>query len=252
VANDVTRTVASPRAAATVLIVRDGDAGLEVFLVQRHRRSGFLPNAWVFPGGAVEEADRSQAADPSVRGGDALSTAFGLPRVEALAYGLAAVRETREESGIAIGVSDLRAWSWWVTPEAEPRRYDTRFLLAVTSGAEGRHDEVETVASRWISPRAALAAGQSALPLAPPTWWTLTELAAYGSTAAVSAASRPADRAIRPIMSFHEDGMRLALPGHAEHPDPAVPGFPDRITWERDRWVAWRGGERLTDPSPLR
>ena len=48
------------------------------------------------------------------------------------------------------------------------------------------------------------------------------------------------------------DGMRLALPGHSEHPDPAVPGFPDGITWERDRWVAWRGGQRLSDPSAPR
>ncbi len=245
------RTVAAARAAATVLIVRDAGAGLEVFLVQRHRRSGFLPNAWVFPGGAVEDTDRRRAADPGVRGGEALA-AFGLPRADALSYGFAAVRETGEESGIAIGLEDLRAWSWWVTPEAEPRRFDTRFMLAVARGAGGRHDDVETVASRWIAPADALAAGQSAFPLAPPTWWTLRELSACGTVAAALAAVRPADRAIRPVMSFHEDGMRLALPGHADHPDPAVPGFPDRITWERDRWVAWRRGERLSEPSASR
>jgi len=251
VANERSTTVATPRAAATVLIVRDTRAGLEVFLVQRHRRSGFLPNAWVFPGGAVEDTDRRRAADAELRGGEALA-AFGLPREDALAYGLAAVRETHEESGIAIGLDDLRAWSWWVTPEAEPRRFDTRFMLAVARDAGGRHDEVETVASQWIAPGAAVAAGQSAVPLAPPTWWTLRELATYGTMSAALAAVRPAARAIRPVMSFHEDGMRLVLPGHPAHPDPAVPGFPDRITWERDRWVAWRGGERLSDPSDPR
>jgi len=251
VADERATNVAAPRAAATVLVVRDAGAGLEVFLVQRHRRSGFLPNAWVFPGGAVEEADRLRAADPELRGGEALA-AFGLPRTVALAYGLAAVRETREESGITIGLDDLHAWSWWVTPEAEPRRFDTRFMLAVVRDAAGRHDDVETVASQWITPAGALAAGQSAVPLAPPTWWTLRELAACGTVTAALAATRPADRAIRPVMSFHEDGMRLALPGHPDHPDPAVPGFPDRITWERDRWVGWRRGERLSDPSASR
>jgi 8-oxo-dGTP pyrophosphatase MutT (NUDIX family) len=252
--------VATARAAATAVLVRDDPSGaLEVFLVQRHRRSGFLPNAWVFPGGRVEDADRARAASGSVCGGDALAAGFGLPRAEAAAHGVASVRETYEEAGIWLGAGDpdapridldrLRAWSWWVTPEAEPRRYDTRFVVAVVADVIGRHDDVETVASQWIAPARAIAAGQSTLPLAPPTWWTLRELAVCGSVAAVLAAVRHADRPIRPIMRFEEGGMFLLLPGHPDHPDAAIPALPDRITGERDRWVAWSGDAPLSDPS---
>lgn len=238
--------MAPARAAATALVVRDDpNAAIEVFLVQRHRRSGFLPNAWVFPGGRVEEDDRQRAARLEARGGAALASGFDLPPVEALAHGIAAVRETFEEAGIPIELDALRPWSWWVTPEAEPRRYDTRFVLApVGSDAGGRHDGVETVASRWIAPAAAVAAGQSELPLAPPTWWTLRELASCSTVAGALAALRHADLPIMPIMTFDDSGMHLVLP--------AVPGLPDRITLERDRWVAWQGDTRLSDPSPSR
>jgi 8-oxo-dGTP pyrophosphatase MutT (NUDIX family) len=233
--------VAPARAAATALLVRDDPSGrLEVFLVQRHRRSGFLPNAWVFPGGRVEEEDRRRAASLG-GGGDALIAGFGLPPVEARAHGVAAIRETFEEAGIRIELDLLRPWSWWVTPEAEPRRYDTRFVLAPVGGdAGGSHDGVETVASQWIRPAAAIALGQSALPLAPPTWWTLRELASCKTVASAVAAHRRADVPVLPIMSFDESGMQITLP--------PVPGLPDRIALERDGWVAWRGAERLSDP----
>jgi 8-oxo-dGTP pyrophosphatase MutT (NUDIX family) len=266
------------RAAATVLLVRDGEGGaLEVFLVQRHRRSGFLPNAWVFPGGRVDEADRTLAGDARVRGGAALARGFGLARPAAAAHGVAAARETFEETGVWLGdgalADDLRLevhsgrtdlgalldaagggidldplhpWSWWVTPTAEPRRFDTRFVLAHAPSAIGRHDEIETVASRWISPHAALEAGQDSLALAPPTWWTLRELARHPTVASAVAAPRHADVPIQPVMTFSDSGLNLVLPGHPDHDRPVIPGVPDRITWERDRWVAWRGGEVVT------
>ena len=47
------------RDAATVLIVRDGDDGLEVFMLQRNLRSDFVGGAYVFPGGAVDPPDRA-------------------------------------------------------------------------------------------------------------------------------------------------------------------------------------------------
>src|SRR5687767_11081352 len=87
------------RAAATALLVRTGRSGLEVFMVQRHRRSGFLPNAWVFPGGKVDDADRLHG-HPRVGGRIALT---GLSESGAAAYGVAAVRETFEEAGIWVG-----------------------------------------------------------------------------------------------------------------------------------------------------
>src|SRR6476646_1566674 len=98
-------TPAAPRPAATVLLVRPATRGFEVFMVQRHRRSGFLPNAWVFPGGRVDDTDRL-TGHPRVRGRLALA---GLSESGALAYGVAAVRETFEEAGLWLGTGEIPA-----------------------------------------------------------------------------------------------------------------------------------------------
>jgi 8-oxo-dGTP pyrophosphatase MutT (NUDIX family) len=240
--------VSEPHKAATVLLVRQGRAGIEVFMVQRHRRSGFLPSAWVFPGGRVDAADLAA-------GEEAVSGTLDLPGLDPAAargVGVAAVRETREEASIFLGARDrpdlsrLRAWSWWVTPTAEPKRFDTRFLLAVSRGEEGIHDGAETVDSRWVSPQEVAEAPLSEFPLAPPTWWTLRELARHPTVdhAWAAASGRPG-RAIQPVMEFTEAGMELLLPGHPRHADPAVDGFPDHVGWDGARWVASRSGARL-------
>jgi len=271
------------RLATTVLLVRGGPrgaglgSGLEVFMVQRHRRSGFLPNAWVFPGGRVDPADH-ELNEPVVQGGDALLDQLGGGQV-ARAHAVAGVRETWEEVGVWLGdgpppaeargpvargeqpLSDvlgdqarihldrLAAWSWWVTPEAEPRRYDTRFLITDASGADGRHDEHETVDSRWIRPEEALELGMERFPLAPPTWWTLVELARLGTAAAALGHAPGRElRPIQPIMQFSGDGIDLRLPGHADHPEDEHPELPHRITWDDGRWVGWRRGRSLTLP----
>lgn len=264
-------TPAQPRPAATALIVRTAPTGLEVFMVQRHRRSGFLPNAWVFPGGKVDDGDRLHG-HPRLSGRIALT---GLSESGSAAYGVAAVRESFEEAGIWLGEGEpseedraglirgdtgiqrileeraaaihlerLHPWSWWITPLVEPKRFDTRFLIAIADG-RGRHDEQETVDSRWVNPRAALADHDlRAFPLAPPTWWTLRELAAHPTAEAAFAAAAAPAVPVQPVMLFEEAGVRLLLPGHPDHGAPAIDGLPDRITFERS-WVGWRGDERL-------
>ena len=244
-------------------------------MVQRHRKSGFLPNAWVFPGGRVESQDRGLSR---VRGGETVLAQMGLGRELALAYLTAGVRETFEESGIWLGEPELdgaardglnagsvefssvlerfdahvdldvlRQWSWWITPREVPRRYDTRFMVAVTESASGVHDEHETVDSGWFSPREVL--GRASLvdfPMAPPTWWTLRELATYGSPGEVlEAAERRPQRPIEPRMQFGTDGMLLVLPGHPTHSSTEIEGVPTHVTYEGNRWVAWRHNDRL-------
>jgi 8-oxo-dGTP pyrophosphatase MutT (NUDIX family) len=265
-----------------VLVVRTTPSGLEVFMVQRHRKSGFMPSAWVFPGGKVDEGDRLHA-HPRVSGKLALT---GLSESGATAYGVAAIRETFEEAGIWLGTGEptardrealangeigmgalldkidgglsldrLRPWSWWITPIAEPKRFDTRFLIASAGKSTGeQHDGRETVDSRWVSPRAVLAdldsgaAGE--FPMAPPTWWTLRELAAHQSAEAAFAAAKNPVVPILPVMHIDDQGFRLLLPGHPDHGAPAIEGLPDRITFDRAdpspvrRWVGWRGPDR--------
>ena len=136
----------SLRPAATVMVFRQSDTGPEVLLLQRSRQVGFFPSAWVFPGGRVDDADVDFPVLGSVEGVNA-------------AFGVAAVRETFEEAGIWLGegtpsqelrdalnsrtgklpldgslradLTQLRQWSWWITPDTEPKRYDTRFFVCI-------------------------------------------------------------------------------------------------------------------------
>jgi 8-oxo-dGTP pyrophosphatase MutT (NUDIX family) len=259
----------SARLATTVLLLRGGHERLEVFMVQRHRKSGFLPNAWVFPGGRVDAADR-MAGHPALVGGQEVLSQLDIPHADAVAHVVAGLRETWEEVGIWLGegapdadfrqqvatgkrslesvlspesrlrLDALRAWSWWVTPEAEPKRYDTRFLITLAETADGRHDDHETVDSRWVSPKAILdATDPQGFPLAPPTWFTLAELAQYASANDAYAAAKDRVQApIQPVMQFADHGMTLLMPGHPEHPDGRIPGVPSHITFEGGRWVA--------------
>lgn len=260
----------SLRPAATVIVLRDGAEALEVFMVQRHRKSGFMPSAWVFPGGRVDDGD-AVSGHERVRGGQTAVAKMGLPPERGVAFLVAALRETFEEAGVFLGSGNLpqgvrgalqsgelglmalleeydaridldllAPWSWWITPEQEPRRYDTRFLIARAVDGPARHDEHETVDSDWIVPKHAIEQADAAsFPLAPPTWWTLRELAAFDSVDEVFAAvpSRPS-RPIQPILHFGVGGLELVLPGHAEHPDPAIEGLPTRIGFDQGKWWA--------------
>ncbi|HJN76778.1 MAG TPA: NUDIX domain-containing protein, partial [Myxococcota bacterium] len=84
------------RPAATVVVLRDGPRGPEVFLVQRSAKSGFMPLAHVFPGGRVDDADSLVP----VLGAEAHVRRMGCD--DATAYVVAAVRETYEESGVLL------------------------------------------------------------------------------------------------------------------------------------------------------
>lgn len=94
---------ARPRAAATVLLLRDADAGPEVLMLRRHARSGFAANAWVFPGGTVDEADCAlhpahwTGVDPTV-----LTGRFDADPALVLGFHVAAVREAFEEAGLLL------------------------------------------------------------------------------------------------------------------------------------------------------
>ncbi len=250
------------REAATVVVMRPGPPteeatarGLEVLLVRRHGRSGFMPDLWVFPGGAVDPEDHDP--DPRIVGGPPDQAPW-----------VAAVRETLEEAGVWLGDGEvpdtarqallagetdlpalLRAhdltldlerlvpWSRWVTPEGAPRRFDTWFFVAEASRADAAtHDARETTAARWMRPADVLAAGPSAFPLSPPTWWTLKELVDLPSVAA----ARDAVRDLAPTMPVFSD-VDPALGMAVNGPHPQVPR---RIRRTEDGWRCTRDGDR--------
>ncbi len=91
------------RPAATVMLLRDGNHGLEVCMLRRNLKSDFVGGAYVFPGGAVDPADGEPEVAPLCNGrsDDEASRALGLP-TNGLAFWVAAVRETFEEAGLLL------------------------------------------------------------------------------------------------------------------------------------------------------
>lgn len=88
--------IVAPREASTVLLLRQAAKEIEVFMMVRHHQIEFNSGALVFPGGSIDQNDREIAADGCLySGGEGLDPA-------ALAFGIAAVRETFEESGILL------------------------------------------------------------------------------------------------------------------------------------------------------
>ncbi len=93
----------------------------------------------------------------------------------------------------------LAPWAHWITPEFEPRRYDTRFFVAMLpAGQRTRDVSGEADAVRWMRPAHATAAVDAGtIRMLPPTYVTLSQLADHGTP--VEALAAAADRPIRTI-----------------------------------------------------
>jgi 8-oxo-dGTP pyrophosphatase MutT (NUDIX family) len=161
--------------AATLVLLRDAAAGMEVLLLRRGRQLSAFAGVWVFPGGAAEDTD-----GPS-----------GARRSPQTAARFTAARELAEEAGLTVATDALVPLSRWTAPEVMRRRYDTWFFLAAAPDAPVRIDRSEIHDHRWIAPQAALAMHRDGhLPLYPPTWVTLHHLTAFHRCAAVLADAR--------------------------------------------------------------
>jgi 8-oxo-dGTP pyrophosphatase MutT (NUDIX family) len=103
--------------------------------------------------------------------------------------------------GLVLRADLLAAWGHWVTPEFEPRRFDTRFFVAVLPDGDRAHSHgTETDSSFWMDVDSAVAAAERGeLALMPPTLHTLRELGAAGRDGVVATLARTAERSIRTI-----------------------------------------------------
>lgn len=191
----------TPRAAATVVVLRDGPDGVEVLLTVRPRSLRFMGGATVFPGGAVDAADHDDRwAEACVPPYDpervcALREAFeevGLlladgPEIpRSSSHAGTSFLEACLTAGVRLRADRLVPGGRWVTPSGSPVRFDARFFLTEAPGGwdpEPDPDEVESV--RWATPGAALAelASGAAL-MAPPTIEMLQRLDGLASVAA--------------------------------------------------------------------
>jgi 8-oxo-dGTP pyrophosphatase MutT (NUDIX family) len=244
---------------ATVVLLRDGRQGLEVFLLRRHGQSDVLGGAYVFPGGKLDRED-AEWADRLDLPPAALHALLGEPDLragQAAALFVAAIREVFEETGLlfadvsprqareawaalrqgprfdelleplglTLHASALQPWSRWVTPTVSSvvrKRFDTRFFVAqVPEGQVPGHDEHEATASLWLPPRDALRQyWEGAIELAPPQIMSLVHLARHPDVASVFAAARSRQPpCIRPHPTDVEGVRVLCYPGDPWHPE---------------------------------
>lgn len=221
--------VAEPRLASTVVAMRDGDDGVEVWMIRRAMSMAFAPGAMVFPGGGVDPRD----SDPSIRwhGGSAeeFAVRLGTDTATARLVVAAALRELFEETGAllvepiglsnleearlqvesrersmvdlvaelggALDVAQLRPWMRWVTPESESRRFDTFFFVTeLPAGVTPSSVSSEGDSAGWEPAHRVLEDGQQGRCIVlPPTESVLSAVARADSARAVleEASSRP-------------------------------------------------------------
>ena len=211
-------------AAATVLLLRDGDAGLEVLTLRRNSKIAF-GGMWVFPGGRVDAEELDHA--------DELGSARR-----------AAARETIEEAGLIVPEREMVAWSHWQPPGANAmqrtgpiRRFSTWFFAARAPEGAVVIDDGEITEHAWTTAQSALERHAAAeIEIVPPTWITLTELARHDT--ADSALSWADSRAAR---RFHtrpisKKPMTLAWEGD-DSVDGTDHGARNRLEMHEDGWI---------------
>jgi 8-oxo-dGTP pyrophosphatase MutT (NUDIX family) len=164
--------------AATVILLRDSAAGVEVLLLERPRGRGSFPGAWVFPGGHVDPEDAAAGA---------------APRDEEAAARHAAVRETREETRLEVALDALVPVARWTPDKRQGRRFQTWFYYAQAPGGPVILNPAESVDHVWISPGDALARHSAGdLTLIAPTWMTLRALVGVDTAGQALARARAA------------------------------------------------------------
>lgn len=244
---DPNRKAVVPKDASTLILVRDAKDEIEIFCVQRSKASAFMGGAIVFPGGKLDPSDADPAWNDLTTPPRPASFANDEAHLRALA--VAACRESLEEAailpvkgtltdaelaairkqplrdvlverGLVLDLGSLHPFARWITPEAEARRYDTRFfVMAAPAGQSGAHDEHETVSSFWASPAEILRrweAGQAQL--MPPTHASIALLATCKSSQEVfDLAATACLDPICPRLVVEDGKAMLVLPGHPAH-----------------------------------
>ena len=193
-----------PVPAATVVLARQADSGggIEVLLLKRSAKLVFHGGHWVFPGGRVDAADFGGEAES----GRLYSAALN-----------AAMRETREETGLEIEADRLIHVGHWTTPPGLPRRFSTWFFVCpVSRQSEVKIDEDEITDYRWLSPRQALQdAREEKLVLPRPTRVTLSDIGVYDKLADLERGLRNCRIRVFPPASDHYRPTEMGCPPRA-------------------------------------
>ena len=244
----------SPLPSASMLLLRDTPAGIEVFMIVRHHKIDAFAGALVFPGGKLDPGDSRPDLHTFCRGAEELSDTE-------LAFRAAAIRETFEECGVLLArvkgrdaiidgehlaalenyrrrlIGDeidlydlcrnehlelaldlLVYYAHWITPMALPKRFDTHFFLAPAPADQlAIHDGGESLDSVWIKPQDVLVEAEAGTRTV--VFATRMMLRKLGHSDTVSAALETARTdtvvTVLPDMEPHERGRIMTIPADA-------------------------------------
>ncbi|BCJ43168.1 hypothetical protein GCM10010168_00900 [Actinoplanes ianthinogenes] len=240
-ARDFTGPAAPARPAATVVLLRPSGDAFQVYVLRR-RTSMAFGGVYAFPGGAVDPSDRPEtlrddwaerlgvpqeqaravvgaaarelfeeagvvlagpAAEPDRTVAGTEDPAWESDRAAVLRRELT-MAELLERRGLRLRDDLLLPWARWITPEFEPKRFDTWFFVALLPESQDARDvSGEADRTAWIDPRDA-----AGLPMLPPTRHTLNQIAAGGSIPGVvdASAHRDAANPVMPRIDVAADG----------------------------------------------
>lgn len=232
------------------MLLRDGDGvgadrALEVFVLHRVAGMAFAPSVTVFPGGGVDDTDlQTLVWDGPDR--NWWATNLGTTPERAAALVVAAVRELFEETGVLLAdgaapeaartaladhrssladVLDehglrlqsglLRPWANWITPEGNPRRYDTFFFVAaLPPGQQARMLTTEAESGRWATPANLLAEHDAgSLAMMPPTLAMLLDLQRAGSVQQAMSSPRNVTAVTPTVLSKPGEPLQVRVDG---------------------------------------
>jgi len=222
-------------------------------MMVRHYEIDFNSGALVFPGGSVDKGDQDIIANPALySGGDGLDAAalsFRIAAIRetfeesgillaraggsnslvdakragaiaaahraALCEGKTTFSSILADNGLRLALDELVPYAHWITPEGMPKRFDTWFFLAAAPPEQvGAHDGKESTDSIWLSPREALAGGESGrfkLPF--PTTRNLIKLGKQpGVSAALDDSRGKPVVTVMPVMTRLNGGRQLRIP----------------------------------------
>jgi 8-oxo-dGTP pyrophosphatase MutT (NUDIX family) len=255
------KTPAEPKPSATILLVRDGARGLEVFMVQRHHQIDFATGAMVFPGGKVDAADADPAlaarCDGAVSdalrplhvaairetfeecgvllarpaGSNALVSGAQLAEIERrhraeLNAGKCTLPELVEQENLRLANDLLVPFAHWITPDFMPKRFDTHFyLVAAPPDQLAIHDGGESVDSVWTRPADAeveRSAGRRTIIF--PTFMQVKKLGREDRVADAIAAARSAPVVtVLPRVEDRDGVKMMVIPAEAGYDVTAAP-----------------------------
>ena len=249
--------IVTARPASTILLLRDGvQQEIEVFMMVRHHEIEFSSGALVFPGGSVDAADREIIARSELHSGgegrDEAALSFCIAAIretfeesgillarprgskdlvdakragEIAAGHRVALTERKTTflkilagTGMVLALDELVPYAHWVTPEGMSKRFDTWFFLAAAPPEQlGAHDGRESTDSLWLSPREAVAGGESGrfkLPF--PTTRNLIKLGKQPNVkSALDDARGTAVVTVMPVLTKSNGGRQLRIPREA-------------------------------------